>query len=120
MTIELNKPGVFLSRRVARCRGRFVEAACTALDVWEKVKTHAVPRRHPVRGSGGYVQHIGRVGHNCTHTPCMAVYLVISLQKIPYTHRIYIYIYIYLFIYMVMAKPTYRVLQLARVSEGEG
>jgi len=33
-----------------------------------------------------------RVGQNCTFTPYMTVYLVISLPKIPYIHRIYIYI----------------------------
>ena len=34
---------------------------------------------------------IGRVGQNRIHTPYMTVYLVISLPKIPYIHRIYIY-----------------------------
>ena len=37
-----------------------------------------------------------RVGQNCTFTPYMTVYLVISLPKIPYKHRIY----------MVLANPT--------------
>jgi hypothetical protein len=36
-----------------------------------------------------------RVGQNRIITPYMTVYLVISLPKIPYTHRIY----------MVLAKP---------------
>jgi len=43
-----------------------------------------------------------RVGQNRIYTPYMTVYLVDSLQKIPYMHRIYIYIYIY----MVLANPT--------------
>jgi hypothetical protein len=50
-----------------------------------------------------------RVGQNRIYTPYMTVYLVISLPKIPYIHRIYIYIYIY--IYMVLANPTYDWLQ---------
>jgi hypothetical protein len=37
-----------------------------------------------------------RVGQNRIYTPYMTVYLVDSLQKIPYMHRIYIYIYIYI------------------------
>ena len=36
-----------------------------------------------------------RVGQNRIYTPYMTVYLVISLPKIPYTHRIY----------MVLANP---------------
>jgi hypothetical protein len=40
---------------------------------------------------------IGRVGQNRIYAPYMAVYLVISLPKIPYIHRIY----------MVLAKPTH-------------
>ena len=43
--------------------------------------------------------HICRVGQNCIYTPYMTVYLVISLPKIPYIHRIY----------MVLANPTYMV-----------
>ena len=38
---------------------------------------------------------IFRVGQNRTYTPYMTVYLVISLPKIPYIHRIY----------MVLANP---------------
>jgi len=38
-----------------------------------------------------------RVGQNRIYAPYMTVYLVISLPKIPYIHRIY----------MVLAKPTY-------------
>jgi hypothetical protein len=38
-----------------------------------------------------------RVGQNCIYTPYMTVYLVISLQIIPYIHRIY----------MVLANPIY-------------
>jgi len=40
---------------------------------------------------------IHRVGHNRIHTPYMTVYLVISLPKILYIHRIY----------MFLANPTY-------------
>jgi len=39
---------------------------------------------------------IARVGQNCIHTPHMTVFLVISLPKIPYIHRIY----------MVLANPN--------------
>jgi hypothetical protein len=39
---------------------------------------------------------ITRVGQNRIFTPYMTVYLVISLPKIPYSHRIY----------MVLANPT--------------
>ena len=38
-----------------------------------------------------------RVGQNRIHTPYMTVYLVISLPKFPYIHRIY----------MVLANPVY-------------
>jgi len=38
-----------------------------------------------------------RVGQNCIYTPYMTVYLVISLPKIPYIHRIY----------MVLANPNH-------------
>ena len=38
-----------------------------------------------------------RVGQNHIYTPYMTVYLVISLSKIRYIHRIY----------MVLANPTY-------------
>jgi hypothetical protein len=38
-----------------------------------------------------------RVGQNCIYTPYMTVYLVISLPKVPYIHRIY----------MVLANPTH-------------
>ena len=40
---------------------------------------------------------ICRVGQNRIYTPYMAVYLVISLPKMPYINRIY----------MVLANPTY-------------
>ena len=40
---------------------------------------------------------ITRVGQNRIYTPYMTVYLVISLPKMPYTHRIYV----------VLANPTY-------------
>ena len=40
---------------------------------------------------------MSRVGQNRIYTPYMTVYLVISLSKIPYIHRIY----------MVLANPTY-------------
>jgi len=42
---------------------------------------------------------ISRVGQNHIYTPFMTVYLMISLPKIPYIHRIY----------MVLANPTYLV-----------
>jgi len=45
------------------------------------------------------VQLIFRVGQNRIFTPYMTVYLVISLPKIPYIHRIY----------MVLANPTHTV-----------
>ena len=35
--------------------------------------------------------YISRVGQNRTYAPYMTVYLVISLPKIPYIHRIIIY-----------------------------
>jgi len=38
-----------------------------------------------------------RVGQHRIYTPYMTVYLVISLPKLPYIHRIYIY--------MVLANP---------------
>ena len=38
-----------------------------------------------------------RVGQNRIYTPYMTVYLVTSLPKIPYIHRIY----------MVLANPTH-------------
>ena len=40
--------------------------------------------------------HVSIVGQNRIYTPYMTVYLVISLLKIPYMHRIY----------MVLANPT--------------
>ena len=40
---------------------------------------------------------MGRVGQNRLYTPYMTVYLVISLPKIPYIHRIY----------MVLANPNH-------------
>ena len=41
---------------------------------------------------------IRRVGQNRLYTPYMTIFVVISLQKMLYTHRIYIYIYIYIYI----------------------
>ena len=41
--------------------------------------------------------YMSRVGHNDIYTPYMTVYLVISLSKIPYMHRLY----------MVLANPIY-------------
>ena len=43
------------------------------------------------------IYHIYRVGQNRIYTPYMTVYLVISLPKIPYVHRVYI----------VLANPTH-------------
>ena len=34
-----------------------------------------------------------RVGQNRISAPCMTVYMVISLPKLPYVHRIYLYMY---------------------------
>ena len=42
-----------------------------------------------------------RVGQNCIYTPYVAVFLVISLPKIPYTRRIY----------MVLANPTHTIVK---------
>ena len=47
----------------------------------------------------GHIRHIRRVGQNRTYTPYTTVYMVISLQKIPYMHRRD----------MVLANPTYTV-----------
>ena len=38
-----------------------------------------------------------RVGQHRIYTPCMSVYLVIYLPKVPYMHHIY----------MVLANPTH-------------
>ena len=43
-----------------------------------------------------YHAHIFRVGQKRIYTPYMTVFLVISLPKIPYIHRIYIYIWFWL------------------------
>jgi len=45
----------------------------------------------------GYKIKYFRVGQNRIYTPYMTVYLMISLPKIPYIHRIY----------MVLANPRY-------------
>jgi len=47
---------------------------------------------------------ICRVGQNRIYTPYMTVYIVISLPKIPYIHRIY----------MVLANPRNMVQHMAR------
>ena len=44
-----------------------------------------------------FVTNMDRVGKNCIHTQHMTVYLVISLPKIPFMHRIY----------MVLASPVH-------------
>ena len=44
-----------------------------------------------------------RIGQNRMYTPYMAMYLVISLPKIPYINRIY----------MVLANPTSKVKRAA-------
>ena len=44
-----------------------------------------------------YISVISRVGQNRIYTPYMTVYLLISLHKIPYIHRIY----------MVLANPSH-------------
>ena len=43
-------------------------------------------------------KHMSRVGQNRRYAPYMTVYLVKSLPKIPYMHRIY----------MVLANPTHQ------------
>jgi hypothetical protein len=53
------------------------------------------------RGQLPYVRpkwHMARVGQNRIYTPCMTIYMVNSLPKILYTHRIY----------MVLASPKYQ------------
>ena len=47
-----------------------------------------------------WVSGIRRVGKNYIYTPYMTIYLIISLPKTPYVHRIS-------YIYMVLAKPNY-------------
>jgi hypothetical protein len=42
------------------------------------------------------LHHLLRVGQNCIYTPYMTLYIVISLLKVPYIHRIY----------RVLANPT--------------
>ena len=57
--------------------------------------THFPPIWHYVSGTHCACQ-TSRVGQNCIYTLYMAVYLVISLQKMLYMHRVY----------MVWANPT--------------
>ena len=54
--------------------------------------------------TGGFkaTAHRRRVGQNRIYTPYMTVFLVISLPKIPYIHRIF----------MVLANPTQEALRL--------
>jgi hypothetical protein len=56
------------------------------------------------------------VGQNRIYTPCMTIYLVISLPKIPFIYAPYMTIYLVISlpkmpymhrIYMVLANPTY-------------
>ena len=46
---------------------------------------------------------MSRVGQNRIYTPYMTIYLVISLPKIPYRHRMY----------MVLANPTDEALEFS-------
>jgi hypothetical protein len=55
--------------------------------------------------TGLLILHIRRVGQNRIYTPYMTVYLIESLPKIPYIHRIY----------MAMANPTYTVYAYAHI-----
>jgi hypothetical protein len=48
---------------------------------------------------------MSRVGQNLIYTPYMTIYLVISLPKIPYIHRIY----------MVLANPKNEQLLVGKV-----
>ena len=43
-----------------------------------------------------------RVGQDCLYTPCMTVYFVVFLPKIPYMHRVY----------MVLANPMFSSLKV--------
>ena len=52
-----------------------------------------------------YTPYISRVGQNRIYTYIYTVYLVISLPKIPYIHRIY----------MVLASPIYLVISLPKI-----
>jgi len=63
--------------------------------VWEKEQER--PAQAMKRGDTDRLNLISRVGQNRIYAPYMTVYLVISLPKIPYIHRIY----------MVLANPTY-------------
>jgi hypothetical protein len=52
----------------------------TSQIIWMKVTPHCIHSNHlPVC----------KVGQSCVYTPYMTVYLITSLQKIPYIHRIY-------------------------------
>jgi hypothetical protein len=51
-----------------------------------------------------YIRCIYSVGQNRIYAPYMTVYLVISLPKIPYIHRIYIWIWPTLCIYTVYGR----------------
>jgi len=66
------------------------------LAVQKYVTSFALQPRKPP-GLVLTTDHISRVGQNHIYTPYMTVYLVISLPKIPYIHRVY----------MVLANPTY-------------
>ena len=48
---------------------------------------------------------MNRVGQKRIYTPYMTVYMVISLPKLPYTHRIY----------MVLANPTHEHTHAAQI-----
>jgi len=65
---------------------------------WQCVKLivrHLQPCNHAI---GRFLRcDIVRVGQNCIYAPYMAVYLVISLPKVPYVHRIF----------MVLANPRH-------------
>jgi len=70
----------------------FVGLACTAIcTVYDRMYGD-FPAKNTV-----CTPYMPRVGQNRIYTPYMTVYLVISLPKIPYIHRIY----------MVLANPIY-------------
>ena len=68
---------------------------CSRVFMWTKYGITANAYYGLFMFTGVYVDKICRVGQNRKYTLYMTVYLVDSLQKIPYMHRIY----------MVLANP---------------
>jgi len=73
-------PGVCMSAWASTC-------ACVLCT--HHAKLHVAHSRYCKRAYAE--QAILRVGQNRIYTPYMTLYLVISLTKIPYIHRMYIY-----------------------------